>query len=197
MSDVLYIPFISYLRIAADAHSRMIGYVNAGESENADFQDTSQGQATITVVFSTIALESFIHNYASRKLGEGYTDKHIDTMKLHTKWIVVPQLVTGSAISPDSPAIQLLQKLIKARNSVVHLKSTNIQWALWEGAIQRIKENNQLILESALTCFECIGLLGRALSERDPDDEATKLLAAFTSTPKYRVVEKSDAPARP
>jgi hypothetical protein len=86
--------------------------------------------------------------------------------------------------------IELLQKLIKARNSIVHLKSTNIQWSLWESAMQKIQENNQLILDSAITCFECIGLLGKALSERDPDDEPTKLLAAFTATPKYRIVAK-------
>jgi hypothetical protein len=190
LSKVLYIPFVSYLRIATEAHSRMIDYVNGGESENADFQETSQGQATIAVVFSTIALESFIHNYASRKLGEGYADKHIDSMNLHTKWILVPRLATGNAIPSDYRGIELLQKLIKARNSIVHLKSTNIQWSLLESAMRRIDENNQLILESAITCFECIGLLGDALSERDPDDEPTKLLAAFTSTPKYRIVAK-------
>ena len=190
MSNLLYIPFISYLRIAADAHARMIEYLNSDESEDADFQDTAQGQATITVVFSAIALESFIHNYAARKLGEGYTDKHVETMNLHTKWLLVPQLATGKAIPSDHRGIELLQKLIKARNSIVHLKSKNIEWDLWENAKQKITETNRLILESATTCFECIGLLGHALSERDTDDQATKLLASFISTPKYRIVEK-------
>ena len=59
-----------------------------------------------------------------------------------------------------------------------------------ESAEQKITETNRLILESAVKCFECIGLLGHALSEHDPDDPATKLLASFTSTPKYRIVEK-------
>lgn len=190
MSNLLYIPFISYLRIAADAHARMIEYVNSAEPEDADFQDTAQGQATITVVFSTIALESFIHNYAARKLGEGYTDKHIEKMTLHTKWLLVPQLATGESIPSDHRGFELLQKLIKARNSIVHLKSKNIEWELWENAEQKITETNRLILESATTCFECIGLLGHALRERDADDQATKLLASFTSTPKYRLVKK-------
>jgi hypothetical protein len=190
MSQILYIPFISYLRIAADAHARMIEYVNNGEAEDADFQNTAQGEATITVVFSTIALESFIHNYAARKLGEGYTDKHVEKMNLHTKWLLVPQLATGKAIPSDHRGIQLLQKLIKARNFIVHLKAKNIEWELWDSAEQKITETNRLILESAVKCFECTGLLGHALSELDPDDQATKLLASFTSTPKYRIVEK-------
>lgn len=190
MSQITYIPFISYLRIAADAHARMIEYINSGEAEDADFQNTAQGEATITVVFSTIALECFIHNYAARKLGEGYTDKHIEKMKLHTKWLVVPQLATGKVIPSDHRGIELLQQLITARNSIVHLKAKNIEWEQWESAEQKITKTNRLILESAVKCFECIGLLGHALSERDPDDQATKLLASFTSTPKYRIVEK-------
>jgi hypothetical protein len=190
MSQIVYIPFISYLRIAADAHARMIDYVNSGEAEDADFQNTAQGQATITVVFSTIALESFIHNYAARKLGEGYTDKHVEKMSLHTKWLLVPQLATGNAIPSDHRGIQLLQDLIRARNSIVHLKAKNIEWDLWDNAKQKITETNRLIFESATTCFECVGLLGHALNELDADDQATKLLASFTSTPKYRIVQK-------
>jgi hypothetical protein len=191
MSQITYIPFISYLRIAADAHARMIEYINSGEAEDADFQNTAQGEATITVVFSTIALESFIHNYAARKLGEGYTDKHIEKMNLHTKWLVVPQLATGKGIPSDHRGIQLLQELIKARNSIVHLKSKNIDWELWDKAKRKITETNRLIRESATTCFECVGLLGHALSERDTDDQATKLLASFTSTPKYRILRRN------
>jgi hypothetical protein len=190
MPQITYIPFIGYLRIAADAHARMIEYVNGGEAENAYFQNTAQGEATITVVFSTIALESFIHNYAARKLGEGYTDKHVERMNLHTKWLLVPQLAMGKAIPSDHRGIQLLQKLIKARNCIVHLKAKDIEWELWDSAEQKITETNRLILKSAVNCFECTGLLGHALGELDPDDQATKLLASFTSTPKYRIVEK-------
>lgn len=189
-SNLLYIPFISYLRIAADAHARMVEYVNSGEDEDADFQNTAQGEATITVVFSTIALESFIHNYSARKLGEGYTDKHIEKMNLETKWLLVPKLATGKAIASDHRGIQLLQKLIKARNSIVHLKAKNIEWEQWDNAKLKISESNRLILESATTSFECIGLLGHALSELDVDDEATKLLASFSHTPKYRIVKR-------
>ena len=137
MSQITYIPFISYLRIAADAHARMIEYINSGEAADADFQNTAQGEATITVVFSTIALECFIHNYAALRLGEGYTDKHIEKMNLHTKWLVVPQLATGKAIPSDHRGIQLLQKLIKARNSIVHLKAKNIEWDLWRARSRR------------------------------------------------------------
>jgi hypothetical protein len=111
-------------------------------------------------------------------------------MNLHTKWLLVPQLATGKAISSDHRGIQLLQKLIKARNSIVHLKAKNIEWDSWDSAEQTIKETNRVILESAVKCFECIGLLGHSLSELDPDDQATKLLAGFTSSPKYSIFEK-------
>jgi hypothetical protein len=154
------------------------------------FRIPLRGKQRSPLSFLRSRWKSFIHNYAARKLGEGYTDKHIEKMNLHTKWLLVPQLATGKSIPSDHRGFELLQKLIKARNSIVHLKSKNIESELWENAEQKITETNRLILESATTCFECIGFLGHALNERDADDQATKLLANFTSTPKYRLVEK-------
>ena len=57
------------------------------------FENTADGQAAIVVTFSTTALECYISNYASRKLGETYFKKHIDNLNLHSKWMIVPRLV--------------------------------------------------------------------------------------------------------
>lgn len=194
MSNIIYTPFLSYLRIAADAHARMLQYIdNVGRSsiEDDKFQNTADGQATIVVAFCVISLECYIHNYASRKLGEAFSKRHIDSMNLHTKWLIVPKLATGKSIPADHKGIEHLQKLIKARNAVVHLKAVNLKPEAWEQQKRKITEANHLILEAALNAFQCVRELGEALFELDPNEPGAKLLAEFLSTPKYSMVKKS------
>ena len=192
MSDILYLPFISYLDIVTDAHTRMIDFINCGQDEDGPFIQTSQGQATIAVVFSAIAIESFINNYAVRKLGSEYMKKHIDRLTPHTKWIVVPKLATGRQIPSDHHGIELLQKLFTARNLIVHLKCANVDFQRWSEKANSIRTDNFLILQSAVSCFECIGLLGQALCECDPDETVGQLFAQCLSLPKYQL-ERHDS----
>ena len=195
MGDVIYTPFMSYLRIAANAHEKMIQYINNNlccSNKNDEFQHTADGQATIVVVFCIISLECYIYNYASRKLGEKFCRKHIEKMNLHTKWIVVPKLTTGKGISADHQGIGLLRKLVKARNAIVHLKAVNLKPDLWEQQKQKISKTNKLILEAALDAFQCIGELGKALFELDSNEPGAKLFAEFLSTPKYSIVKNCE-----
>lgn len=200
MGDVIYTPFMSYLSIAANAHEKMIQYINNNlccSNKNDEFQHTADGQATIVVAFCVISLECYIHNYASRKLGETFSKRHIDSMNLHTKWLIVPKLATGKSIPADHKGIEHLQKLIKARNAVVHLKAVNLKPEAWEQQKRKITEVNHLILEAALNAFQCVGELGEALFELDPNEPGAKLLAEFLSTPKYSMVKKLSPQERP
>lgn len=197
MSKVIYAPFMSYMRIAANAHSKMIEYINqVGRTALAsdDFQNTADGQAIVVVVFSVIALECYIYNYASRKLGETFCKKHIETMNLHTKWVLIPRLATGKAIPSDHRGMELLQKLVKARNDVVHLKAVNLKPECREQQENKIRETNDRIFQSAVDAFQCIGELGEALYKVDPDEPGAQLLAEFLQTPKYTIEKKSREP---
>jgi len=188
MSNIIYTPFLSYLRMAAEAHEKMLQYIDAtGRTRlNSDeFPQTADGQATVVVLYCVIALECYIYNYAARRLGETFCKKHVESMSLHTKWLVVPKLATGTAIPPDHNGIALLQKLIAARNSVTHAKAVNIQMDMWEEQKAKITDREKATLQAALSAFTCVGELGSALSAVDPEEPGAEVLAAFLGTPKY------------
>jgi hypothetical protein len=52
------------------------------DKELSRYVETAQAQAAITIVFTTIVIESFINNYAARKLGENFAKKHVEKMAL-------------------------------------------------------------------------------------------------------------------
>ena len=191
MSSIVHVPFLGYLQIAIAAHERLIDLLSHSDRETKlerlEFSESSAGQATVTVIFVHIALESFILGYASRKLGETYAKKHVDSLGLHSKWNIVPKLATGREIPRDHRGLELLQDLVKARNSVVHLKSINIEVERWGEIQSKAGRESRQLLEAAMRSFECVGLLGTALCEMDTEEQVCKLLAGFANSPKYRI----------
>lgn len=188
MSSAIYTPFLSYLRIATEAHEKMIEYINStGQTSlNSDeFPQTADGQATIVVVYCCIALECYILNYAARRLGESFCKKHVEHMKPATKWLIVPKLATGKGIPSDHTGVALLQKLVAARNNIVHAKAVNIQPDIWEEQKAKIIERDQATLDAAVCAFRCVGELGGVLSAIDPGEPSAGLLAAYLELPKY------------
>lgn len=187
MSNIIHTPFLNYLRIAVDAQDKMVSYIKAAGKTSLDtdeFQETADGQATIVVVYTVIALECYIYNYATRKLGENFCKKHVESMGHHTKWQLVPKLATGKGIPVDHKGIDFLKKLIAARNRVVHAKAVNVSPNRWEQQKQRIINDNRSILDAALIAFRCVGELGSELSKIDPAEPSAKFLAQFLQFPK-------------
>jgi hypothetical protein len=188
--QILYTPFLSHLRIATDAHTKMLRYVEEHGHERLQehsFELTAQGQATVVVVFTITALECYIQLYAARELGERYATRHIEKLDLVSKWIVVPKLVTGRDIRSDHKGIEMLAKLVKARNDVVHLKGKNLKPDEWEVQKSTIIRNDRRILEAGVSAFRCVGELGRELYRLHPQEYGAGLLAGFLSTPDYKI----------
>jgi hypothetical protein len=199
VSNIIYTPFLNYLRIAVDAQDKMVRYVQEHETTSLgsdDFQNTADGQATVVVLYTAIALECYIFNYAARKLGENFCKKHVESMGHQTKWLLVPKLATGKAIPSDHRAIVLLQKLIAARNDVVHAKAVNISPERWEEQKERIAALNRSILDAALNAFRCVGELGSALSTVDPEEPSAKLLTEFLKLPMLSLQVKAKPAGR-
>jgi len=182
LSNIIYTPFLNYLRIAADAHAKLVEYIQSTGStqlSSDSYEKTAEGQASVVVLFATVALECYIHNYATRKLGERFTQKHIEPMGHHTKWLVVPKLATGEGIPRDHKSMELLGKLVKARNCVAHAKAVNVDPERWSSQRDRIAAENKSVVEAALSAFNCVGELGAVLAELDPGEPSAKLLAEF------------------
>lgn len=53
----------------------------------------------IVIVFSTMAVEAYIYDYAARHLGDAFVKDHLDKLDTLSKWIVVPKLITGRELS--------------------------------------------------------------------------------------------------
>ena len=194
MSNIIYTPFLNYLHIAVDAQDKLVRYIQAAGNTSLDtdnFQDTADGQATIVVVYTVIALECYIHNYATRKLGENFSKKHVESMGHHTKWLLVPKLATEEGIPADHKSIDLLQKLIAARNSIVHAKAVNISPDRWSQQKERIIAENRSVIDAAMAAFRCVGELGSMLSALDPDEPSARFLAKFLEFPKLALQFKS------
>ena len=156
------------------------------------FELTAQGQATVVVVFSITALECYIYGYAARSLGEGYSERHIEKLDLVSKWIIVPRLVTEQEIRSDHKGIEMLAKLVKARNQVVHLKGKDLKPDIWEVQKSTIIKHDREILEAGVSAFRCVGELGRELRRVDPAEHGAELLAAFLSTPEYKIKSNNE-----
>lgn len=193
MSNVIYTPFLNYLRIAADAHTKLVEYIESTGSTQLvsdSFEKTAEGQAAVVVLFTVTALECYIHNYATRKLGERFTKRHLESMGHHTKWLVIPKLATGQGIPAGHRSMQLLAGLIKARNRVAHSKAVNVAPERWGEQKKRIVTENRATVEAALSAFNCVGELGSVLTKLDLDEPSAKLLAEFNELPRFSLTAK-------
>ena len=74
------------------------------------------------IIFCTLALESFINHYASRRLSKAYLDKYLDQLDHATKWIVIPRIATGKQLNPGSTAVKNLHALIVTRDRLLQCK---------------------------------------------------------------------------
>lgn len=77
----------------------------------------------ISIIHSAMCLEAFINDYCVIKKSNKYFKSNIEKLDLKAKWIVVPKLITNSEIPTEGQSFQYFQKLIKARNSLVHPKT--------------------------------------------------------------------------
>ncbi len=189
-ANVIYAPFLDHLRIATDAHMKMLRYVEEHGHQalpGHSFELTAQGQATVVVVFSITALECYVYGYATRRLGERYAKRHVEKLGLVSKWIVVPKLVTGKEIPSAHKGITMLAKLVKARNHIVHLKGKNLTPDTLEMQKATIIKHDREIVEASVSAFRCVGELGRELYRLDPKEHGADLLAGFLTTPDYRI----------
>lgn len=81
----------------------------------------------ITVVFSAMCLEALINDYCVLKKSSNYFKKYINKLDTVSKWLIVPNLITGKAISTDGQTFQLIKELFALRNDLVHPKSKELE----------------------------------------------------------------------
>ncbi len=68
---------------------------NLLEQEINSLQDDLAKSSSIVIVFSAMAIEAYIYDYAARHFGDNFVKDNLDKLDTISKWIVIPKLITG------------------------------------------------------------------------------------------------------
>jgi hypothetical protein len=79
----------------------------------------------IAIVFAGLAVEAYIYFYGLRHSSQKLLSR-IDTLRLEDKWIIFPKLA-GIDFPTDRQGYELLKKLIRNRNKLVHYKAKQVE----------------------------------------------------------------------
>jgi hypothetical protein len=112
----------------------------------------------ISVVFSHLFMEAVIYDYGATNTSDTYMKKYVDKLDFLAKWVVIPKLVTGCPFPTDSKAFELLSKLKKARNDLVHFKTR-------KRADNEKTEGVDNIFSDEMDISECFDCMSEALTE--------------------------------
>jgi hypothetical protein len=112
----------------------------------------------IVIVFAAITVEAYIYDYAARNLSDGFVKNYLDKLDPVSKWVIIPQLVTGKGLPREHRWFELLKKLIKQRNDIIHHKSSSMLINL-DNAIAYFKKLQGGSAQTYKTAREAIELL--------------------------------------
>ncbi len=135
-----------------------------------DVDNLIHDAAISALVFAGMAIEAYIYDYSARYLGKSFTDNHVDTLNVESKWVVVSKLITGKSFPKDRQAFHLLKGLIKSRNALVHSKSRYIRTS--ELNVQEVKSRNDESRQNARDAVRAIFLLAEEIRAMHPDEMA-------------------------
>lgn len=126
----------------------------------------------IVIVFSAMAIEAYIYDYAARHLGDAFVKDHLDKLDTLSKWVVIPKLITGREMSRHEGWHGLLRKLITARNSIIHYKSSEPPVSIPDLVkyLEKRRENSKILLESARQAITLLDTLADKITEIDPEE---------------------------
>lgn len=121
----------TYFDIAQREYSKYIDFDSALSCESDEMIQHELERKSFecglkSILFSALCVEAGINDYAAWQLGDNYFNSHFSNMDVVSKWVVVPNLVTGRSLDKSKAAYQALVRLIKSRNSLVHNKSKHL-----------------------------------------------------------------------
>lgn len=134
----------------------------------------------VAITFAAMCLETCIWDYAACSTSQDYTKTYLENLDFVAKWVVIPQLICGSDITVarinGTCLLDMLRKLKKARNALVHSKSHPQPNDL----TKIMKAMNP---QRDITAKDAFGLVGLLLRELEKVDRTEWWLF---KTPAYR-----------
>lgn len=78
--------------------------------------------AVVTVIFSALALEALINDYAISNSSKTHFENYLDISSTPAKWVIFPWLFVGKHLDTDRQTFERLKNLFRLRNRFVHFK---------------------------------------------------------------------------
>lgn len=144
----------------------------------------------IVIVMSALAAEGYIYDYGARNLSDSFVED-IDKLDAVSKWVLIPQLVTGKNFPKDGKAYQLLKQLVSDRNYLAHPKSAPFlvfdekvkDWAV-SGKSRHMKEFATSLFEKAQNALSALDELSLVMENLDPNEAASFYLSTLVGKRK-------------
>jgi hypothetical protein len=166
--------------------TRVAREANVGEEEQtAAFESIErlweqQWQAAmIAVTFAGMTLEAFFYDYAADALGDQYVRDHLDKLDLPSKYLVYPKLVCGAAPNKGERTFELVRKLTRLRNELVHAKSKAFPLAQLDAAADHYDEYHARLDKGVDEAIECVLAVMRELDKLHGTESCEKQMLAY------------------
>lgn len=125
-----------------------------GKKSNEKFhlEEEMKKNHIIVITFAAMFLEAAIWDYGASKKSVSFVKR----FKSHKdKWLRIPKAVCDQEIPKNSTAMQLLQRLIEARNDIVHSR-TQPPPKDFEELRSIVRKENMSLMISADEAFHCM-----------------------------------------
>jgi hypothetical protein len=127
--------------------------------------------AVTVIVFSAMAIEAYTYDYASRHLGDNFVKDHLDKLDTLSKWVIIPELITGREMPRHENWHELLARMIKTRNLIIHHKSSDPSAVRDTGKyLKKMSDESDLIYETARQSVTLLSMLADKIIEMDPEE---------------------------
>lgn len=140
---------------------------NPGDDENPNpylKQDERLRIAGIkTIVFSAMCIEAASYDLAAIHLGDEFAESYLDRLDPIGKWWAVPKLICGESLDEKGAAMNCLKTLVRARNRLVHSKSTPFNPNSLE--TEKLFKHEETFKSEVHSAFKAIVLLSLELNE--------------------------------
>lgn len=182
----------TYFDIALQEAAQGIEYrqkvkVSVDQFDINKFSSLGYQHSLKAIIFSSMCVEAGINDYAGIHLGDSYCEKHIYSMDVVSKWVLIPKLVCGNEIDKSGPAFKALQRLIKSRNKLVHSKSRDMGIPSLE-LVTKLERSDVEFVEDFDNSFRALFLLSMEMDyvvgpQYNPIRTLDKMLSPFLEIP--------------
>ena len=108
------------------------------------------------IIFSALALETFINFYALVNLSKEYMENYLSGLDITSKWIITPKLVTGEGLDWESDHVKNLKVLISTRDRLAQYKTRQVFSNRFKGVDRFWLEDMEFAVDTVVNLVEAL-----------------------------------------